>query len=753
MRTPYDYISLSSSKDADTADTLVLKSIADVGTCNSTVLQSLTIASNQVKFLRVATFLGSCNFVLAVSDSDARNPITKNVQVGISALASPPVAVNDFVSTQFNTYIDISVSSLLSNDYDSLGGTFTFTGISCPSGDSSYCTSGTPAILNPADPANNRIIRVYPVTGSCNTQKFVYSIQSDQDGTSASAVVSVQYTKCQCGLNLDIIFVIDGSGSITADNFVNMKNFASNLTTGFGSNISPTGTNIGIIQFASTVTTHLDLKSGTSQSSVLTAIKNMAQIQSGTNSISGINTAVNMMLASGRKSISQKLLIHITDGLSNDPCSCGSCRSTYSSNPGNYGVSPSYCKSPRFPGADCTVCSWYDDRSRCNPCSDATVRSVDINSWSIGGSNNAEMSLYGSVWNWRQLAIGIGSAVTDSYGQIQVQKMNYDQNNLVLVNWNDLSNIYQTIIDNSCNIVDTSKTNVLVPLASSGYSVKYLGKTSSTATFLNASSPVTVFTYNISVATGSPALTRFTLELQAGYNQDAFYDYSPSFPVYIGADQITGLTGFTYLSLPSSYTIAPGSYKIYTLKIAGDIPEGIIKFGLAGGSQYSQGTITGPSGIITAPSTLPPKVNMVDYPWYRKMSCSTSLGRCYYFTKLQNYYAVESMSSLCKYFHPNASLVQIQSATEKTFLANNLLPKNETNAFFLGTKGHEISQGSFTTWSDGSTIVYKDWYSSYYPASGDSITYAYFMGSYPTYGWWATTTPDGGIMVWFAMFR
>lgn len=123
-----DYLSLSNAGDPDTADTLSLTSILSTGSCTSGVMQSIRVVSNKINFQRQISFVGSsCWFTVGVMDSDPVNPMTVTVNVSITPTALPPMSVNDFVSTRYNTYIDIPVSSIMSNDYDSLGKLFSFT--------------------------------------------------------------------------------------------------------------------------------------------------------------------------------------------------------------------------------------------------------------------------------------------------------------------------------------------------------------------------------------------------------------------------------------------------------------------------------------------------------------------------------------------------------------------------------------------------------------------------------------------------
>ncbi|EFC44248.1 predicted protein [Naegleria gruberi] len=739
-----DYLAVSNAYDADTADKLKLTSITNTGTCTSTLVSSISVVSNKISFLRQTTFVGSsCWFIVGVSDSDVDAPVTVSANITITPLASPPIAVNDVVSTKYNAQVDISVSTLLSNDYDSLGGTFKFASISCPTG---YCASGTPTILNPNDPANSQVIRVKPVANSCDSIQFEYTIVSDQDGTSSSATVTVQYTSCTCSLDMDIIFVLDGSGSISDENWIKMKSFMGNVTRGFGSNISPTGTNIGIIQFASSITTHLQVNSGTSVDVVLSKISSASQLKSGTGSIAGINAAIDQMVSYGRKSIVNKMIIHVTDGESTEPCSCSGCTSSFSANPLRYGSVPNYCKSNRFPGMNCSNCLWNDSRSRCNPCSEATLRSADLNSWSPGVSTNAEVSKYAGtgIWNWRQLAIGIGVGLTSALGKVQIQRMNYDTNNPLYVDWNNLANVYQLVVDNSCNTVTSSQTKTLVPLANSGMTVTYKGKTTSVIKNILSTNWVrSQFNYTVAVASSAPSgVKKFSLAMASGYNQDAFYNYNPYFPVYLGVEPITNKDSFSFESAPGVYTIAKGSSFTYSLTVEGDVTEDSISFGVFGDSQYATGTIKGPASVIAPYNPQPPAY--VENSAARKTACSATLGRCYIYTKFVSGYTKSVMSDICKYWRSDAKLVMIQSAAEKTFIQT-ILPAAESITFPLGMT---YTSGA-GTWDDGtSTAAFTDYLAT---SSSGPVVYANYVYTAPTNKWWTTaaaTTTTLGVVCW-----
>ncbi|CAG2229580.1 COL12A [Mytilus edulis] len=58
--------------------------------------------------------------------------------------------------------------------------------------------------------------------------------------------------------NLDLVFILDSSGSVGTSNFLIMKRFASNITLSF--KIGETLTQVGLDVFSSTVTTEIKLK-------------------------------------------------------------------------------------------------------------------------------------------------------------------------------------------------------------------------------------------------------------------------------------------------------------------------------------------------------------------------------------------------------------------------------------------------------------------------------------------------------------
>ena len=60
------------------------------------------------------------------------------------------------------------------------------------------------------------------------------------------------FTECGSELVLDVIYVMDSSGSVGSTDFNTVRNFVADLTQNF--NVGPTGTHVGVIRYASTAT-------------------------------------------------------------------------------------------------------------------------------------------------------------------------------------------------------------------------------------------------------------------------------------------------------------------------------------------------------------------------------------------------------------------------------------------------------------------------------------------------------------------
>ena len=117
---------------------------------------------------------------------------------------------------------------------------------------------------------------------------------------------------------LDVVFVIDTSGSIGSSRFQLIREFAANITTELIRN-SPKSS-VGVILFGSNAHIQFSLQTYTSLSSLLSAINNLTYSGGGTNTAEALtlllSAAQNGVL--GLRSESSKVAVIITDGESNN---------------------------------------------------------------------------------------------------------------------------------------------------------------------------------------------------------------------------------------------------------------------------------------------------------------------------------------------------------------------------------------------------------------------------------------------------
>jgi uncharacterized protein YegL len=121
---------------------------------------------------------------------------------------------------------------------------------------------------------------------------------------------------CGCARPLDIVFMIDESGSVGPTNFALLKTFV-NAIVGI-LKVSPDGTHVGVIRFASTATVEFLLNTHLTTPAVQNAITNIVYHGGGTNMNSALTLALNnLFLASnGARSGSDvaKVAVLLTDG-------------------------------------------------------------------------------------------------------------------------------------------------------------------------------------------------------------------------------------------------------------------------------------------------------------------------------------------------------------------------------------------------------------------------------------------------------
>lgn len=117
----------------------------------------------------------------------------------------------------------------------------------------------------------------------------------------------------QDGCPVDLMLAIDGSGSITEEDFESIRLFARELVNSFG--IGPRNANVGIIQFSTTAELYIGLSDN--PDSINAAIDNMTQFGNSTNIFEAINLAQEQFVT--RRAGIPRVIIILTDGLHNEP--------------------------------------------------------------------------------------------------------------------------------------------------------------------------------------------------------------------------------------------------------------------------------------------------------------------------------------------------------------------------------------------------------------------------------------------------
>ena len=119
-----------------------------------------------------------------------------------------------------------------------------------------------------------------------------------------------------CMQKVDLVFVVDSSGSIGSDNFKNIVRFLMRIVERF--NVGPTTTHIGLVRYSTTAFVRIRLGSYPFKSSILGVIGGLSFETSGlTNIPDAIRLATAELMGPLSRSDAKKLMIVITDGVSN----------------------------------------------------------------------------------------------------------------------------------------------------------------------------------------------------------------------------------------------------------------------------------------------------------------------------------------------------------------------------------------------------------------------------------------------------
>ena len=128
------------------------------------------------------------------------------------------------------------------------------------------------------------------------------------------------YTVSGCNIaGVDLVFVLDSSGSIGATNFNSMRNFVTTVVNAL--NIGQNRSQVGVIVFSDVVRIQFHLNTYSNKASLLSAIPSIPYIGSGTNTADALYTLINEGF-DGARPVSQgipRVAIVVTDGKSSDP--------------------------------------------------------------------------------------------------------------------------------------------------------------------------------------------------------------------------------------------------------------------------------------------------------------------------------------------------------------------------------------------------------------------------------------------------
>ncbi|XP_072027313.1 uncharacterized protein [Amphiura filiformis] len=168
-------------------------------------------------------------------------------------------------------------------------------------------------------------IEMVPVIGDIDGQASYWKryYDTETDNGMREEYFKAKLANCQGTINcavpeLDIVFVMDGSGSITTANFELSKAFVANTIDTF--QIGPDKTRIGVMQYTSGQRIEIALGSENDKVALQTKVNNIAYISGSTRTGAAIDYTVShpdLFGGVGRNSV-PRVCIVITDGLSHD---------------------------------------------------------------------------------------------------------------------------------------------------------------------------------------------------------------------------------------------------------------------------------------------------------------------------------------------------------------------------------------------------------------------------------------------------
>jgi len=318
--------------------------------------------------------------------------------VNVTVRVPNPTVTADYINTVFNTNAYINPSTLLANDLSPggvVGQDIVFTGlVPCAQLDATYCKSGQPTIVN------GQIVMPF-TQNSCKSNKFRYCISYAFDPSATMCGdVTVSYTNCQCIVPIDIVFVLDSSGSITSSNWTLLMDMLQKIVDKL--NLGAGAIQAAFVQYGSNVRTVQKLTSnrGTLNTQISWLRKNHMSASTATGP--GLNRAITVAQDTTRSpSAFAKVVMLFTDGISNSG-------------------------------------------------EDPVPIAKKINSWTnatIAGNPTPGVP-------WKLVAAGIGNQLfyNNNAGWNQVKAMNYDAAKTLQANFDTLDSLVTQVVDTTCDV-------------------------------------------------------------------------------------------------------------------------------------------------------------------------------------------------------------------------------------------------------------------------------------------------------------
>lgn len=134
-------------------------------------------------------------------------------------------------------------------------------------------------------------------------------------------IIILAYLTCMfhvdhsCGGQIDLIVVIDSSGSIVPSDFERVKQFVSEFTSEF--QIGSSEARFGIITFSNDASVNVELGAINDPNDFKQAITQIPFTPGRTNTAAAINLAHQQLIQNGRQGVPHGVVV-ITDGMSND---------------------------------------------------------------------------------------------------------------------------------------------------------------------------------------------------------------------------------------------------------------------------------------------------------------------------------------------------------------------------------------------------------------------------------------------------